>query len=48
MEGNSAGTPPIFPKVDNQPEVELTLVPYGSARLRIGEFPLIGQRPRSY
>lgn len=48
MEGNNAGTPPIFPKVDSQPEVELTLVPYGSARLRIGEFPLIGKRPRSY
>jgi len=47
MEGNNAGTPPIFPKVEGQPEVELTLVPYGSARLRIGEFPLIGKRPRS-
>jgi hypothetical protein len=45
MEGNSAGTPPMFPKTDDQPAVDLELVPYGSARLRIGEFPLIGKRP---
>lgn len=43
MEGNNAGTPPLNPNTEGQPVVELNLVPYGSARLRIGEFPLIGQ-----
>jgi hypothetical protein len=44
MEGNNAGTPPIEPNVKDQPVTELELVPYGSVRLRIGEFPLIGKR----
>jgi hypothetical protein len=44
MEGNNAGTPPLHPKTDGQPVVDLELVPYGSAKLRIGEFPLIGKR----
>lgn len=44
MEGNNAGTPPMHPKVDKQPVIELDLVPYGSARLRISEFPVIGKR----
>ncbi|QGQ98347.1 hypothetical protein EHS13_27415 [Paenibacillus psychroresistens] len=44
MEGNNADTPPIHPNVDGQAEQELLLVPYGSSRLRIGEFPLIGKR----
>lgn len=44
MEGNNAGTPPLNPNVEGQPVTELELVPYGSARLRIGEFPLIGKR----
>ncbi|QHT59062.1 hypothetical protein GXP70_03200 [Paenibacillus lycopersici] len=48
MEGNNAGTPPIYPNVDGQETVELTLVPYGSARLRIGEFPLIGEREKAW
>jgi len=43
MEGNNAGTPPMFPNTDG-PEAELTLVPYGGAKLRIGEFPLLGER----
>ena len=42
MEGNSAGTPPLHPNADDQPVEELTLVPYGAAKLRIGEFPTIG------
>jgi hypothetical protein len=44
MEGNNADAPPIAPDVKNQPIQELELVPYGSTRLRIGEFPLIGKR----
>ncbi|MBK1678608.1 hypothetical protein CKO38_18530, partial [Rhodospirillum rubrum] len=46
MEGNNAGTPPLHPNTDGQPITELELVPYGSARLRIGEFPLIGKRKK--
>ncbi|MFD2333090.1 beta-L-arabinofuranosidase domain-containing protein [Cohnella sp. GCM10020058] len=42
MEGNSAGTPPLHPNADGQPIVDLALVPYGGAKLRIGEFPVIG------
>lgn len=42
MEGNNAGTPPIHPNADGQPVVELELVPYGGAKLRIAEFPTIG------
>jgi DUF1680 family protein len=44
MEGNNADSPPINPDTKGQPIVDLELVPYGSARLRIGEFPLIGKR----
>ncbi|UVI27894.1 glycoside hydrolase family 127 protein [Paenibacillus spongiae] len=40
MKGESADFPPLNPQADG-PVVELTLVPYGSARLRIGEFPVI-------
>ncbi|MBO7745706.1 glycoside hydrolase family 127 protein [Paenibacillus sp. MWE-103] len=48
MEGNNAGTPPIYPDVEGQETEELTLVPYGSARLRIGEFPLVGEREKAW
>ncbi|MBM7567214.1 beta-L-arabinofuranosidase domain-containing protein [Paenibacillus sacheonensis] len=48
MEGNSAGTPPLYPNVEGQETTALTLVPYGSARLRIGEFPLIGERGKAW
>ncbi|WP_284236754.1 beta-L-arabinofuranosidase domain-containing protein [Paenibacillus glycanilyticus] len=44
MEGNNAGTPPLAPNTDDQPVTDLVLVPYGGAKLRIGEFPLIGER----
>ncbi|MBB6672425.1 beta-L-arabinofuranosidase domain-containing protein [Cohnella nanjingensis] len=41
MEGNNADAPPLNPITEGQEERELTLVPYGSAKLRIGEFPSI-------
>jgi DUF1680 family protein len=41
MEGNNADAPPLNPSTEDQSVEELELVPYGSARLRIGEFPLI-------
>lgn len=41
MERNSAGNPPIIPDTDGQQVDKIELVPYGSARLRIGEFPII-------
>uniref|UniRef100_A0A4Y8PQ79 Uncharacterized protein n=2 Tax=Paenibacillus athensensis TaxID=1967502 RepID=A0A4Y8PQ79_9BACL len=44
MEGNNAGTPPMHPRTEGQSAKELELLPYGSARLRIGEFPVIGKR----
>lgn len=47
MEGNNAANPPLHPNTDGQPVTELELVPYGSAKLRIGEFPLIGERKRA-
>jgi hypothetical protein len=41
MEGNNAGAPPIRPDTSGQPVLDLELVPYAGAKLRIGEFPLI-------
>ncbi len=38
---NSADNPPVSPVSVDKEEVELVLVPYGSAKLRITEFPLI-------
>jgi len=41
MKDNSADLPPISPvRPEGEPQ-ELTLVPYGSARLRITEFPVM-------
>ena len=38
---NSAGIPPLSPvKSEGDPEI-ITLVPYGCARLRITEFPIM-------
>ncbi|OMF38117.1 hypothetical protein BK133_03655 [Paenibacillus sp. FSL H8-0548] len=41
MELNSAGTPPFGPVSSNESEEEIFLIPYGCARLRIAEFPVI-------
>ncbi len=41
LEKNSAGETPISPVVSHQPTVDLELIPYGSTRLRITEFPII-------
>ncbi|MFB3785869.1 MAG: beta-L-arabinofuranosidase domain-containing protein [bacterium] len=40
---NSAGAPPQSPVVSDQPLVDLELIPYGSTRLRITEFPVLGE-----
>jgi hypothetical protein len=41
MEKNSAGEVPTSPVESNEPIVDLELIPYGSARLRISEFPTL-------
>ncbi|WP_152363966.1 beta-L-arabinofuranosidase domain-containing protein [Microlunatus speluncae] len=41
MKHNSAAAPPLTCDVTDQPSVPLTLVPYGSARLRLTELPLL-------
>ncbi|ASS65422.1 MULTISPECIES: beta-L-arabinofuranosidase domain-containing protein [unclassified Paenibacillus] len=44
MAGNNADAPPLNPVTEGQEEQELVLVPYGGAKLRIGEFPRIQSR----
>lgn len=41
MVNSSAGDPPLNPKAYSDNTDTLTLVPYGCARLRIGEFPVV-------
>jgi hypothetical protein len=43
---NSASPPPVGPVTSKQPLQELTLVPYGAAKLRITEFPSLTDRSR--
>lgn len=41
IEHSAAGPVPKSPVASNQPVVDLTLIPYGSAKLRVSEFPLL-------
>ncbi len=41
MQNNCAGPVPEIPVISSEPVDELTLVPYGCAKLRITEFPLL-------
>ncbi|MFJ4075530.1 beta-L-arabinofuranosidase domain-containing protein [Curtobacterium sp. NPDC089991] len=42
MAGAQADLPPFSPVLDHVPDGDLRLVPYGSARLRVTEFPVAG------
>jgi len=42
IEKNAAAAPPKAPVETEGQEKELTLVPYGCARLRVSEMPVIG------
>jgi uncharacterized protein len=47
LKNNSSDDPPVSPVASNQPIQMLELVPYGCARLRISEFPVLNvQRSR--
>ena len=41
---NSAGPPPAGPVESSEPLQQITLIPYGAAKLRITEFPVLSQR----
>ncbi|MBN2329075.1 MAG: glycoside hydrolase family 127 protein [Candidatus Omnitrophica bacterium] len=43
MKNNSADAPPQSPVVSEQPLTDLKLIPYGSTRLRITEFPVLAE-----
>ena len=41
LDRNAAAPPPQSPVASSEPEEELTLIPYGSAKLRLTEFPIL-------
>jgi hypothetical protein len=47
LEGNSASAPPAGTIPASEPDRPVPLVPYGSARLRVAEFPLALPQPTS-
>jgi len=42
LERNAAAPPPQSPVKSEQPLEDITLIPYGAAKLRITEFPVLG------
>jgi len=43
LEHSAAGVPPVSPVQSTQPETALTLIPYGGAKLRVSEFPVLAR-----
>ena len=43
LKDNSAADPPVSPVISDGDAVELELIPYGCAKLRITEFPVINR-----
>jgi hypothetical protein len=45
VEHNAAGILPVSPVNSSEPIQDLTLIPYGCAKLRITEFPVLDEKP---